>query len=125
VKSGAGKTFKETDCEGIIVAICAPNFHLLNGTLELERRHSIGQVSQDTGHRDTPHAMHKIYAQARKFGSPVLPGSGGNPVSKGGRAIFAPALWPERDDPNPQNQLARCVVRPGGPSWALASGFPN
>jgi hypothetical protein len=60
VKSGTGKTFEEADREGKAVTIRAPNVHLLDGTLELERRHSIGQFSQGTGHRDTPHAMREM-----------------------------------------------------------------
>jgi hypothetical protein len=45
VKAGTGKAFEITDGEGKAVTIRAPNFHLLDGALELERRHSKGQVS--------------------------------------------------------------------------------
>jgi hypothetical protein len=57
VKAG---TFEVTDGEGKAVTISAPNFHLLDGALELERRHLIGEVSQGAGHRDTPHAMREM-----------------------------------------------------------------
>jgi hypothetical protein len=60
MKAGTCKTFEKTDCEGITVAICAPYFHALDDTVELERCHPIWQISQGTGHRDTPHAMQKM-----------------------------------------------------------------